>query len=478
MLLTLDPDPAFHERVARDIATAGLGMAPARASSLAELEHLLGDGLRVRAVVLGPGIPPDDVPGHIERLGQLVPGTIVLLVAQPTTATLRTALRAGVRDVLAPTFTGRELGEALVAAGYGDEVADDEQVPGRTIVVFSAKGGVGTSVLASNMALRLAAHTGAPTVLADMDLTNADQAVLHGLGARFTVQDLADGGVGADAEALEQVLQRVPDTDVRVLAGPVDPAAAESIGEGAVLDVLRRLRQLYGLVVVDTSSAFSDVTLAVLEAADVIVLPVSLDVLSLRSLSVTLQTFERLGIPRARVRVVAMRADAKVALTLDDVARTTGVDIDVAVPSSRAVPRSVNTATPLALDAPRSGVVKAVDVLVALVTDDVEIHGAAEDGGRRFGLRHRRSPSVQPVAVAPAVPVGADVDTPDPGGDEGQRRLAVRRRAVAIAAPGAAPSRDVEGPGDDLAIASPAHADTPDHQPAVAVRGHRRDVRS
>lgn len=403
MLLTIDPDDTFHDAVEERALEAGLQGETIRGASAAVVDDVLNrSGLPITAVLLGPGLSQDDVSAHLEQLragGRVV---IILQVAVPTTATLRAALRAGISDVLPPHFTGAELVEALEQAGYGAS-PPAQQLPGRTIAVFSAKGGVGTSVLASNLALRLADHTGAPAILADLDLACADQAVLHGLRPRFTVQDVVNGALGGDAESLQQVLLPVPDTDVKVLPGPLDPAAAETIEDAAVLDVLHHLRELVGLVVVDTASAFTDVTLTVLEHADVIVVPVSLDVLSLRSAKVTLQTFDRLGIDRERVMLVGVRADAKVGLTLDDVVRTTGATIHVAVPSSRDVARSINTASPLALSSPRSSVVRAVDELVELLLEGVDVHGAVEDtdGSSLRGLLGRRRGADQTPATTP-----------------------------------------------------------------------------
>ena len=388
MLLVLDPDPAVHDRVAQLLTDAGLRATPLRAERRTELAQLVEAGTIPTAVVIGPGVELPTATGVATWLGAVAPGTITLLLATPTTTTLRAALRAGVRDVVSPTCSGAELGEALRAAGY-DERHIEAGRDGLTVAVFSAKGGVGTSVLASNLAVRLAGRTGVPTILADLDLPSADQSVLHGLRPGWTVQEIADGVVGDDVDAVAQVLLPVPDTEVRVLAGPSDPAAAETIGDDVVITLLHRLRQLAAVVVVDTSSAFSDATLAVLERADVVVVVTSLDVLALRALSVALQTFDRLGIERDRLRIAVMRAGAKVGLTIDDVVRVTGVDVDVAVPSSRQVATSVNTGTPLAVTAPRSPVVRAVDDLVGAVVEGVVIDGFDGELTQRRRLRTR-----------------------------------------------------------------------------------------
>lgn len=481
MLLVLDPDSDFHDRMVSLAADNGLRTEPLRATSRSELESVVASGTVPGAVVIGPNVELPTATAVCTWLQGVAPGTAPLLVALPTTATLRAALRAGFRDVVAPTCTAKEFGEALRAAGY-DERRVDHARDGQTVAVFSAKGGVGSSVLASNLAVRLRAATGVDCILADLDLTSADQAVLHGLRPSWTVQEIADGVVGDDVDAVEQVLLPIPRTGVRLLAGPTDPATAERIGDSAVVTLLQRLREIAPLVVVDTSSTFSDATLAVLEHADVVVLVVSLDVLSLRSLSVTLQTFDRLGIARHAVRVVVMRAGAKVGLSIDDVARATGGTVDVAIPSSRQVATSVNTGVPLAVDNPRSKVVRAVDELVTSVIEDAVIDGYDGPASmsrrrlRRAGRQRTASPDTAGQTPTVVATDGAPATDPAPP----RPRRVVRVVAAAGDATGderpeeVVAFEDESSPTDGLSALPPP---TVDSRPAGANGSTRRKRR-
>lgn len=470
MLLILDPDESYLEHTAAALREAGLPTVPMRARDVEELRTALAAEPPPTAVVFGPGAASQAADVAVGLPSSLT----MLLVAVPTTATLRAAMRAGIRDVLAPSSSGSDLLEALGAAGWGT-AADGGELPGATIAVFSTKGGVGTSVVASNLALRLAERAGADTVLADLDLASADQSVLHGLRPSWTLQDLADGSIGDDRDALEQVLLPVQDSRLRLLAGPTDPAAAETIDDAVVHRVLHQLRCIAPLLVVDTSSAFSDATLAVLERADVIVLVVSLDVLSLRSLTVALHTLDRLGIERARLRVVVSRADAKVGLTTDDVTRTAGSRVDVQLPSSRDVARSVNTAAPLALRSPRSAYVRAIDGLVDSVTADPSVPDGIEVDDQRRGLFGRLRPSSR-SSVTVAEDGRGSAATNGHGGSPQER----------VAAPTATSDGDVGGlvihiadaEGRLAALPPPVVETTPHHEAEAGhTRGRRRDAR-
>jgi pilus assembly protein CpaE len=80
-----------------------------------------------------------------------------------------------------------------------------------------------------------------------------------------------------------------------------------------------------------------------------------MDVPSIKNLKLALQTLERLGLGRDRVRLVLNRADSSVGLRLPDVEKALGTSVDVSVPSSREVPLSINQGAPLATTTGRKG---------------------------------------------------------------------------------------------------------------------------
>lgn len=289
------------------------------------------------------------------------------------------------------------------------------------MAVFSTKGGVGTSVVSANLAARLGARTGAPTTLIDLDLASADQAIMHGLSPKWTIQDLADGSVGLDVESLGQVLLPLGGT-TRLLPGPLDPALAETISAGQVASVVAAARAEAPFAVLDTASAFDDRTLAALDAADVVVVASSLDVAALRALTVTLLTLTRLGVEDDAILVTLVRSDSKSGLLVGDVERAIDRPVDVGIPSTRAVPRSVNEGVPLASSSPRSSVVQAIDELVDLVLARapvaVEVSDSPEqEAGGLFSWS--RSPRSSRSSTDQKTRSGSDVDdhaatAPDP----------------------------------------------------------------
>ena len=107
-------------------------------------------------------------------------------------------------------------------------------------------------------------------------------------------------------------------------------------------------------VVVDTGSGLDEATLAVLGLCTDFICLTSTDVPSVRNTRKEVETLDQLGHVAQRRHFVVNRADAKVGLSLADIEATIGLAIDVAVPSSRAVPLAVNQGKPVLAGDPRS----------------------------------------------------------------------------------------------------------------------------
>jgi pilus assembly protein CpaE len=157
---------------------------------------------------------------------------------------------------------------------------------------------------------------------------------------------------------------------------PVEPGSAESIPAALVARVLELLREHFDYVVVDTPPAFDDNVLSAFDRSDVIALIATLDIPALKNLKLTLETMDLLNYPRERWRIVLNRADSKVGLSTDEVAKTLRQEIAAQIPSSRDVPAAINRGVPIVLDEPKHSVSTAIrqfadrQIVVPLTTSD------------------------------------------------------------------------------------------------------------
>jgi pilus assembly protein CpaE len=179
----------------------------------------------------------------------------------------------------------------------------------RIIAVHGAKGGVGATTLACNLAAALHHHTGRRVASIDGDVLGGGAGVLFDTTSSRTMADLLAHAGDLDAELVERLLVR-HSSGVHVLLAPDSWRDAGSVGPADIHRVLTALKPYFDYQVVDTSSQMTPVTIAVLEAADLIALVVTPEIASLRSASRFFQLLSQLGIDGDRVRLVVNRANA------------------------------------------------------------------------------------------------------------------------------------------------------------------------
>lgn len=299
--------------------------------------------------------------------------------------------------------------QALRQAAGRRRARQSPDTDGRVIVVHGAKGGVGASVLASNLAAALARHAG-PVALVDLALTSADQDLLWNLECRLRVDDV----LGSEGHELSDALVSHP-RGVRILAGPAGPAEAESVPADAIRPLIEALAERHPYVVVDTSPELSEVTVCALEMAKRVLVPMVPELPTLRGTQRLLSVLDKLGLDLSIVTLCLWSRPSE--LEPAAIARVLGRPVDWKLPwHSKAVQESVNSGQPLMVSQPRHALSEAVAGLAA------HLAGApvAEESGWRALVGRLRPRS---RTLAPADPPPAS-DSPRPGFKE--RPIAIR----------------------------------------------------
>jgi pilus assembly protein CpaE len=268
--------------------------------------------------------------------------------------------------------------------GFGKEAAASAEKkphqPAKVVTFFSAKGGVGKTFIASNIAVALAQQTKSKVVLADLDLQFGDVAVMLQLTPERTIYDVISSMERLDADLMEGFLTS-HSSGLKTLLSPVQPNQADAISGKHILKIMEVLRGMSDYLLIDTSSSFNDNVLAVLDSSDEIYLVATMDVPSLKNTKLSVHMMDMLQYPKEKMSLVLNRANSKVRLTPKDVERALEMKPVASIPSDIIVPLSVNKGIPLVLDLPRSGVSRSLFQLVDYLKD--------RSTEKPFELRHR-----------------------------------------------------------------------------------------
>ena len=367
VLAVVDPDPKLRTRLALQLGEDADVVTYSEVAALAEYASPAGP----LVVVFGPGLADGPGLAEIERFTRARPDAgAILVAAELSTNLLQQALRSGVRDVLgAPTEATSLIESVERVAGTLTMVptvptsADDVGQLGRVITVASTKGGSGKSVVATNLATALARRSSRPVVLVDADLQFGDVAVMMRLVTPHTLVDAVSAAGRLDAQFLQSLLARHEPSGLLVLPAPVEPSFAERVSGGDLTRIIDILRSFCCHVVVDTPAVLNDVVVGLIEHSDDVVIVAGLDIPCIKNTKLGLQTLRLLEVGDEKLTLLLNRADSKVQLDVAEVERTLGLRAGCLVPSDIVVPQSVNKGVPVVLDAPRSEVARAFELL-------------------------------------------------------------------------------------------------------------------
>jgi pilus assembly protein CpaE len=319
---------------------------------------------RAQADVVLWHVPPtaDELPEEWQQLIDDPRAPALVAVTDGHPQWFEAALALGVEDVLVLPQSPQSLGIAaakararrsqrasLPAAGTGEA---------NVYTVFSTKGGSGKTVIATNLAVSLAA-LGRRTLLVDLDLHSGDDALVLGLAPRWTVLDLVQSPGELDQEKLAGFVSKHP-SGIDLLPAPTRPDEEELVSIERLEPLLDVARQSYEAIVIDTSSQFAAATLLAIDHTDTLLLVGASDVPTIKSLKIALETLNLLEMKIPDVRIVMNRSGARVGLEDRDVERTLRRSINYTLPSDKAVVVSVNHGQPVVVDAPKSRVARSL----------------------------------------------------------------------------------------------------------------------
>jgi pilus assembly protein CpaE len=356
-VVALEPDERLRTRMTLELA----GIASAPFSTFDELLGDLSDG-KPTVVMFGASLANDTGLEAARRIARANPETgVVLLAEELNISLLQEALRSGVRDVItidagesATRLAVERVGDSLLATANRAAQATSTKTLGQVAVAFSTKGGVGKSVVATNLAVTLATNAPGRVALVDADLQFGDVAVLLGIPPLHTTTDAASAIENADEILMEGLLATHEASKLRVLCAPVEPSAGDKITPEEMVAIIRMLRHMFDYVVVDMPPHFDDVVLALIEEADAVLLVASMDIPSIKNLKVGIQTLDLLSLAGGKLKLVLNRANARVHLDVGDVERALGVTAEFRIPSDISIPQAVNRGVPVVLDKPRA----------------------------------------------------------------------------------------------------------------------------
>lgn len=320
-----------NDLVARLEATGHLGIL-AEASEVGGLADAVLS-LHPDVLVLDLSSNGQRILDRVEKLPAPAPALLVCGPAEASSVILR-SMRLGAEAYLTLPLSENELGAAIERIVARSAPAPDETRRAATLAVLGAKGGVGTTTVACELARALATG-GAGTSLLDLDLDGGDVALHFDRDPRFSLADARERG-DLDRHYLETLFERI-DPSLRLLCAPRLPEDGERVGVRHLERALAVVRDDEDFVVLDLPSHLGDIAVRALDEADLVLLVTTCDVASLLQARRRLELMKRMGFEADRLRVIVNRLDRKSPMSLREIDDFLGHPVAGTLPNVHAV---------------------------------------------------------------------------------------------------------------------------------------------
>ncbi|MGW1269927.1 AAA family ATPase, partial [Streptomyces sp. NPDC002491] len=242
---------------------------------------------------------------------------VVLVTTDVGPGLFAAAMDAGARGLVTLPLNYEDLANRVQAVatwsvgvrrhlGHGGDVFTG--VGGTVVTVSGAKGGVGATLTAVQLALAAQA-SGRPTALVDLDLQAGDVASYLDVQFRRSVVDLA-----AIADISPRILAEAVfrhDSGVALLLAPGEGERGEEVTDRAARQILGALRSRYEVVVVDCGAQLAGAGAAAVELADRALLVTTPDVVAVRGAKRTVRMWDRLQIRKAEETTVVVNRNSR-----------------------------------------------------------------------------------------------------------------------------------------------------------------------
>ncbi|MFB6556020.1 CpaE family protein [Streptomyces sp. NPDC056405] len=237
---------------------------------------------------------------------------VILVTSDPGPGLFQAAMDYGARGLVALPLGYEELASRVQAVaqwsvgvrrhlGSGVEVVTG--AGGTVVTVSGAKGGVGTSMTAIQLALAAQA-SGRPTALVDMDLQAGDVASYLDVQFRRSVVDLATITDISPRVLADAVFRH--DTGLALLLAPGEGERGEEVTDRATRQIVSALRSRYEVVVLDCGAQLGGAGAAAVEMADSALLVTTPDVVAVRGAKRAVRMWDRLQIRKTEETTVVV----------------------------------------------------------------------------------------------------------------------------------------------------------------------------
>lgn len=298
----------------------------------------------------------------VEALADLLPHSAIIGYSSiRENAAMRKAMLAGVNDYIVAPVKEEELVTSIYTVLAQEErrkarasgEADEPIAAGSVITVFGAKGGIGKTTIATNLATAMVQKTNQSVVLVDLDTRFGDVGILMDIPVERSIADLAIPEEEISREMVQECLYQ-HNSGVYILPAPIRPTDWRNVHAGHIERIVQVLTQTYDYVVLDTPGTFNDIVARSLELASMVVLVATVDMASLKDTLLAIDMLRSWNFPQEKIKLVINSTNEASNVQPQEVKRMLGRDVFWSIPYDRNISTATQLGMPVVVAKPQS----------------------------------------------------------------------------------------------------------------------------
>ena len=309
----------------------------------------------------------------IEQVSQECPGCKIIVIKEnPDVSFIVSVIRAGAKEILAYPVIKSEFSDVIdrIRTKFSEKYQKQDKC--KMITVFSNKGGIGKTSIASNLALELARITKENVALIDLNFQFGDITTFMDLQPSFDISYMFDNLNVLNKDFLLSTMEKYKDTSLYVLADAPYFRQSKPILAKQVTQFFELLKKSFSYIIVDTDSSFDAKTITALDYSDMIFLVTIVNLPALRNCQRCLGLFDKLGYDDKKVQILINRYMENDEITLSDVETLLKKKVYWKIPNNYfALMASINKGVLLSELNPSSNVAQSYKELAINVSDSV-----------------------------------------------------------------------------------------------------------
>ena len=272
---------------------------------------------------------------------------ILALSDNPSVNLIVEVMRSGAREFLPLPLIKNEFSDSMNKI-LSENSQTNKNSRCKIISVFSNKGGIGKTSLATNLALELAKVTKENIALIDLNFQTGDITTFLDLKPSFNISYMLENIDKINETFLLSTLERYKRTSLYVLADPPYFKQADNIKPAQITKLFNTLKDTFSYIVVDVEASFEGKNIAALDNSDVILLVTVANLPALRNTQRCLELFDKLGYDKDKTKIVVNRYMDNDEIKEDDVKKVLSKDIFWKVPNNYfAIMSAINKGIPV-----------------------------------------------------------------------------------------------------------------------------------